>query len=84
MTTTLGDHESVPTRTVLLLYATLGPVTLIRAYWSVMPLAAFAFVMLVLGAFTTNEFSVAGWGFAGGAIVRAVDVAQERSRTRTD
>jgi hypothetical protein len=58
-------------------------VTALRAYWSAIPLGAFALIMLVVGYFTTDEFAAVGWAAAGATVVRIVDVGQERGRART-
>lgn len=55
----------------------------LRDYWSVVPLVAFAAVLLVLGGGKQDDtLAAVGWGFAGGAIVRWVDIGQERKRAR--
>lgn len=56
--------------------------TRLRPYWTVVPLAVFAVLLLLLGLRIGDSFSSVGWGFAGATVVRAVDLASERSRSR--
>jgi hypothetical protein len=56
-----------------------------RDYWSVVPLGVFAVVLVIVGILSRNDtIAGVGYGFAGAAITRAVDVAQERRRQRAD
>lgn len=59
--------------------------SMVRAYWSVPVLALFAIVLLAVGSQSLDKgdgLLAAGWVATGAAIVRWVDVVQERTRAR--
>jgi hypothetical protein len=57
----------------------------LRDYWSVVSLAAFAIALVIVGIWRKNDtISGAGYAFAGAAITRAVDIAQECGRAEAE